>query len=356
MADERLYNYNNDKLYKKLLKKTSQTNELNSIDDDFFRNIANTNYRNVKQQEIAKKAQSYIGQDPILPKKNSKYIYKGKMANKKKNKLPKALSLILAAAIAVGGISAITLGVKYLKNNARDNDLASSQQNLEDVTYRNTNSSELNTNLSQNNNLLILNSDLNNLIERYAQNPDSVSQEEVAQLLNAVYQEGRNIIFPKIANAHNNYSQENDEFPQIIDSDHLIYLNTKDVGWQVAFKEDLNSNSNGQAIAYNNDKLTNFIKNQESMKNLYELDVTTNTLKLKEDTTIDKAINSLISGFTDVNYIASSNIYFERGLLGEKILKIDEYQKDNIISNANTSNSQTINLSHNNIDLGDEER
>ena len=116
MADERLYNYNNDKLYKKLLKKTSQTNELNSIDDDFFRNIANTNYRNVKQQEIAKKAQSYIGQDPILPKKNSKYIYKGKMANKKKNKLPKALSLILAAAIAVGGISAITLGVKYLND------------------------------------------------------------------------------------------------------------------------------------------------------------------------------------------------------------------------------------------------
>ena len=53
-------------------------------------------------------------------------------------------------------------------------------------------------------------------------------------------------------------------------------------------------------LPYNNNKLTNFITEQENMHDLYEVDIDTGTLKLKDGTTINQAINSLISGITDV--------------------------------------------------------
>ena len=87
----------------------------------------------------------------------------GKMKDHQKSKLPKSLSLILAAAIAVGGISAITLGIKHVQNKSRDNSLARSQQSLEEVTFQGTNLNDLNVDQSQNSNLLILNSDINSL-------------------------------------------------------------------------------------------------------------------------------------------------------------------------------------------------
>lgn len=347
------YDYNNDKLYKKISEKTSQTNQLNKMGESFFMDITAKNYQSAKQRETAINAQKSSRQKPVMPKK---YIHKGQMTAKKKGKLPKSLSLILAAAIAVGGISAITLGIKHIQDNSRDNALSNSQQTLEDTAYNNINSTELNTNQSQNNNLLILNADLNNLLKRYKQDPNSVSQEEVANLLNTTYQEGRNIIFPMIADAYNSYSQENDEFPQVIDSEDLVYLNTKDAGWQIAYRSNSNINYNGQAIAYNSNKLTDFITTQENMHNLYEYNSETSTLNLKEGTTIEQAINCLVNGMIDVNDIASSDIHFEKGLLGEKILKINERQKEDASFDKDTSNAQAVNLSHNDNDLGDEGR
>lgn len=347
------YDYNKDKLYKKILERTSQKNQLNQMGENFFMDITAKNYQNAKQRETAINAQKSSGQKPVMPKK---YIYKGQMATKKKGKLPKSLSLILAAAIAVGGISIITLGIKHIQDSSRDNALSNSQQTLENTAYNNINSTELNTNQSQNNNLLILNADLNDLLKRYKQDPNSVSQEEVANLLNTTYQEGRNIIFPMIADAYNSYSQENDEFPQVIDSEDLVYLNTKDAGWQIAYRSNSNINYNGQAIAYNSNKLTDFITTQENMHNLYEYNSETSTLNLKEGTTIEQAINCLVNGMIDVNDIASSDIHFEKGLLGEKILKINERQKEDASFDKDTSNAQAVNLSHNDNDLGDEGR
>ena len=334
-----------------------------------FSKIVHENYENARSTRQANQIiRENIGRGmpPVMPKderlpyskSNGKLVYYGKMKDHQKSKLPKSLSLILAAAIAVGGISAITLGIKHVQNKSRDNSLARSQQSLEEVTFQGTNLNDLNVDQSQNSNLLILNSDINSLLNRYKQNPESISEQEVAQLLSATYQEGRDTVFPKIADAYNNYSQENDEFPQTIDSDHLVYWYSKDVGhYHIAYQNDLSNNPNGQAIAYNNNKLTNFITEQENMHDLYEVDIDTGTLKLKDGTTINQAINSLISGITDVNEIASSNIYFEKGLLGEKLLKIDEYQRENTISDNDKSSSSVINTNFDNTpDLDDEER
>lgn len=335
-------------------------------DTTVFSKIVHENYENAKSTRQANQiVRKNIGKgmSPVMPKDerlpyskaNGKLVYNGKMKEHKKNKLPKSLSILLAAAITVGSVSAITLGIKHIQDKSRNDALTSSQQNLEEVTFQGANMDKVNAEQSQNNNLLILNSDVNNLLNRYKQNPYSISEQEVAQLLSATYQEGRNTIFPKIANAYNDYSKENDEFPQTIDSNHLVYWYSKDVGhYHIAYQNDLSDNSNGQAIAYNNNKLTKFITNQENLHGLYEVDSNAKTLKLKDGITLSQAINSLISGITDINDIASSNIYFEKGLLGEKLLKIDEIQKENATPSQNNSSTHAINVD-NNIDL-DEDR
>ena len=77
------YDYNNDKLYKKISEKTSQTNQLNKMGESFFMDITAKNYQSAKQRETAINAQKSSRQKPVMPKK---YIHKGQMTAKKKGK------------------------------------------------------------------------------------------------------------------------------------------------------------------------------------------------------------------------------------------------------------------------------
>ena len=277
----------------------------------------------------------------------------GKIQNKKP-KLSLSKRLLIGAAILTGGAIAISLGSLAVKNfvsNQRNQALSESQQNLQNV---NSNEREINIDYYSNedNSLYLLNNQINDLLKKYEQNPSSVSRDEVASLLSATYQEGRNVIFPKVAKAYNSYSQENDEFPKEINSKNLVYWHSKGVnGYYISNQTDPVNNPNGQAIAYDNSDLSDFISNQLNIHSLYKTNPNSGAVELEDDVTLDNAINSLTVGITQVNNMSALDVHYEKGLFGNKILKIEQPQKEN--SDKTNSNTSTINTKS---DLGDEER
>ena len=259
----------------------------------------------------------------------------GKIQNKKP-KLSLSKRLLIGAAILTGGAIAISLGSLAVKNfvsNQRNQALSESQQNLQNV---NSNEREINIDYYSNedNSLYLLNNQINDLLKKYEQNPSSVSRDEVASLLSATYQEGRNVIFPKVAKAYNSYSQENDEFPKEINSKNLVYWHSKGVnGYYISNQTDPVNNPNGQAIAYDNSDLSDFISNQLNIHSLYKTNPNSGAVEL------------------EVNNMSALDVHYEKGLFGNKILKIEQPQKEN--SDKTNSNTSTINTKS---DLGDEER
>ena len=257
----------------------------------------------------------------------NKYISNKRLRNKKRIKLPKALSLLLAAGILSGSIAAITLGYDHITSINRDNDLAQSQKNLADMANRETAIEEIETYEQGDNSLKILNSDLNNLIQKYKKNPNSVTNEEVRNLLAACYKEGRDVVFSKIAKAYNEYSQENDEFPKTIDAEHLIYRvsDGKDnmTPCYIAYRPDSVNNPNGTALP-SNDELSNFISTQLRIKELYSNEPLSD---------VSKSLNLLKEGITGINVFYTSDFNIEKGLFGERKLVIEEKEKNNALIN-----------------------
>lgn len=288
---------------------------------------------------------------PDLPPKvkyhKRKYKSSSKLSSKKKNKLPRALSLLLAAGVLAGGIKAVTLGIDL----SRDNALAESQQNLAEMTNRETALEEMGVYKQEDNSLEILNADLNNLLQKYKESPDSVTQEEVRNLLGACYQEGRNVVFSKMADAYNKYSQENDEYPKTIEAKDLIYRisDGKDnmPPYYIANRPDQVRNPNGTALPSNNE-LSDYISTQLKIKELYSNE---NLLD------VSKSIELLKEGFTDINKIYSSDIHCEKQWTGNKTLVIDEYERDSQKYDLDNSQTSVTNLkADTSPDLNDEGR
>ena len=259
-----------------------------------------------------------------VKKAQKKYVSNKRLRNKKRSKLPKALSLLLAAGILSGSIAAITLGYDHITSINRDNDLAQSQENLADMANRETALEEIETYEQGDNSLEILNSDLNNLIQKYKENPDSITQEEIRNLLSACYQEGRDVVFSKMAEAYNKYSLENDEYPKTIKAQDLIYRvsDGKDnmTPYYIANRPDQVNNPNGTALPSNNE-LSNFISTQLKI----------NDLNLSNETSLDieDALNLLKEGVSDINNLYTlKDFSIESNFMGGKKLVIEEKEKN----------------------------
>lgn len=315
-------NINNDEyLYYKIDK--NHFSKTNRPDEKYREPVMPVDYRKNATPGKGTNNKPYYPHTPDLPQKSQypkkKYKSSRKLSSKKKNKLPRALSLLLAAGIIAGGIKVVTLGIDL----SRDNSLAESQQNLAEMTNRETALEEMGVYEQKDNSLEILNSDLNNLLQKYKENPNSVSQEEVRNILGSCYLEGRNVVFSKMADAYNTYSQENDEYPKTVESENLIYRvsDGKDnmTPCYVAYRPDSINNPNGTALPSNN-KLSNFISTQLKIKDLYSNE---NLLD------VSKSIELLKEGITDINDFYTSNFNIEKGLLGGRKLIIEEKEKNN---------------------------
>lgn len=304
--------------------------ENNSYDASINDAISMVNAKHLSEKNL----RTNILKKPYMPpdfrkeqdvkKAPKKYVSNKRLRNKRRSKLPKALSLLLAAGILSGSIAAITLGYDHITSINRDNDLAQSQENLADMANRETALEEIETYEQGDNSLEILNSDLNNLIQKYKENPDSITQEEIRNLLSACYQEGRDVVFSKMAEAYNKYSLENDEYPKTIKAQDLIYRvsDGKDnmTPYYIANRPDQVNNPNGTALP-SNSELSNFISTQLKI----------NDLNLSNETSldIDDALNLLKEGVSDINNLYTlKDFSIEDNFMGGKKLVIEEKEKN----------------------------
>lgn len=339
-------------------------------DDNVFINLARKNYnaqRNaIQAQEITKQN---TGKSPVMPEdgrinsssfgkkvkasngKNSKakssYVYNGKMKKHKNGKLPKSLALLLSAGFAIGGIGAITLGVNYLQDKLRDEKLANSQQDLQNMFDRETALGEFNTYQTQNNNISILNSDLNSILERYEQDPNSVSQDEIASLLKGIYTQGKEMVSSKVANAYNDYKQETNS-SLLVESEVLTYKHSPrdgNVPYTMAYVND----SHNYVYLPSNEKLSDFIGSQMDILLCYGADGS-----LVEDISNEKALDYAKVGTTELNEMAISDFTYEQKL-GSPVLVISEHEKEISDTNNAKTNATYVN-SRDNSDKGDEDR
>lgn len=302
----------------------------NSYDASIEDAISMVNAKHLSEKNL----RTNIDKKPYMPpdfrkeqdvkKAQKKYVSNKRLRNKKRIKLPKALSLLLAAGFLSGSIAAITLGYDHITSINRDNDLAQSQENLADMANRETALEEIETYEQGDNSLEILNSDLNNLIQKYKENPDSITQEEIRNLLSACYQEGRDVVFSKMAEAYNKYSLENDEYPKTIKAQDLIYRvsDGKDnmTPYYIANRPDQVNNPNGTALPSNNE-LSNFISTQLKINDLYSSN--------KTSLDITDSLNLLKEGVSDINNLYTlKDFSIENNFMGGKKLVIEEKEKN----------------------------
>ena len=331
---------------------------------DYRENARFPNNVHVSKPQLSHKPQM-PHEEPFVYKANSspKKWYRtsdevrnnGKIEEKKpKIKLSKIF--IIAAAILAGGVVAVTIG-DHIVSNIRDTKLKDSQQNIQAIDAK-SGTRDIDYYTNEDNTIYILNNKLNDLLKKYKQNPNSVYQGEVAELLKMTYQSGRKVAFSKIADAYNNYSIQNEENPEKIDSSDLVYrIDTDNYPcYYVAYCPNKRDNINGHSIAENS-KLSDFVEKQLVIKNLFTQDPSNDALYLADGVTIKKAISYLKEGVTDINKMYSSDVHYEKKLLGGKTLVINEYERETQPSDSNSSTTSAENLkTDNSSDLANEER
>jgi len=311
--------------------------ETDKLDQSMF-NLVNSHslsYRNSKAN---------FGKSPVMPedfrkgvsssitKSNSqKRIYKSNKKSKymKRKKIPKSLLLLLSAGILVGGIKAITLGVDYFQSQVRSNELTESQEKLSEMSKSRNTSGNIETYQQENNSLEILNSDLNNILKKYEENPNSVTQEEIKDYLKVASQLGMDLLFDKVANAYNEYGKANNLYHIDISSEDLYSkkANAKEEythPYIIVHRQMVNGINNDTVIA-DNPITSDYISSMIDMSDLANSD----SLRIKE------AIDASIVSTTQINNMANYSLHYEKGLLdtNEKLVVDKEpIEKDNSIT------------------------
>ena len=272
------------------------------------------------------------GVSSSIAKSNSQkriYKYNKKSKDMKRKKIPKSLLLLLSAGILVGGIKAITLGVDYFQSQVRSNELTESQEKLSEMSKSRNTSGNIETYQQENNSLEILNSDLNNILKKYEENPNSVTQEEIKDYLKVASQLGMDLLFDKVANAYNDYGRSNDSYHIDISSENLYAKrsNSKEEYTQpytIVHRQMVNGTNKDTVIA-DNPITSDYISSMIDMSDLANAD----------DFEIKKAINSSIVSTTQINNMANYSLHYEKGLLdtNEKlVVDTKSIQKDNNIT------------------------
>lgn len=311
--------------------------ETDKLDQSMF-NLVNSHslsYRNSKAN---------FGKSPVMPedfrkgvsssitKSNSqKRIYKSNKKSKymKRKKIPKSLLLLLSAGILVGGIKAITLGVDYFQSQVRSNELTESQEKLSEMSKSRNTSGNIETYQQEDNSLEILNSDLNNILKKYEENPNSVTQEEIKDYLKVASQLGMDLLFDKVANAYNEYGKANNLYHIDISSEDLYSkkANAKEEythPYIIVHRQMVNGINNDTVIA-DNSITSDYISSMIDMSDLANSD----SLRIKE------AIDASIVSTTQINNMANYSLHYEKGLLdtNEKLVVDKEpIEKDNSIT------------------------
>lgn len=316
-------------------------NNNGSIEDELDQSMFNLvnshslSYRNLranfdKNPEMPKDYRKGVSSS-IAKSNGQKRIYKSNKKSKdmKRKKIPKSLLLLLSAGILVGGIKAITLGVDHFQSQVRSNELTESQEKLSEMTKSGNTSGNMETYQQEDNSLEILNSDINNILQKYKEDPNSVTQEEVKTYLKSASQLGMKLLLNKVASAYNDYGKENDPYHIDISSDDLYAKksNGKEEYTQtnIIVKRQIVNGINKDTVIADNPITSDYISSMIDMSDLANSD----NLGIKE------AINTSIVSTTQINNMANYSLHYEKGFLdtNEKLVVDKEpIQKDNTIT------------------------
>ena len=258
----------------------------------------------------------YYPHTPSVPPKAKypKKIYKSsnKLSSKKKNKLPRALSLLLATGFLVGGIKAITLGIDYI----RDNTLAESQEHLSNLAdsqniYERTGLTE-----QENNTVEILNSDLNSFIQKYEENPGSVTKDELNTLLQNCYSIGKDVAFDKIARALILYYHQNpnDVNSQVSSQYYFSYRLGNPKNNEPLYYIAQCKLKNSTPVAYipiaTNKEIQDYVASQYALLDYINHD----------NINFDDAIKKAKEATTQINNMVNYKLHYEKGLLNKNLV------------------------------------
>ena len=284
----------------------------NSYDQSIDEAIGMVNAKHLSERNI----RANIGRTPTMPPDlreqmpKKKYVSNKRLQNKRKSKLPKSIAFLLAAGILAGGIKAITLGMDYSK----DKSLAESQEHVSETfdtqnIYEKTGLTE-----QENNTIQILNSDLNSLIQKYKEKPESVSQEDINTLLQNCYSIGKDVAFNKIARALTQYYHQN---PDTIDTQTSSRYFSYKVGnpknneplYYIAECKINNGIPTYTPVATNKE-IQDYVGSQYALLDFINQD----------DINIDKAIQKAKEATTQINNMVNYNLHFEKGLLNRNLV------------------------------------
>lgn len=342
------YDFEKDTLTRKEFKDKDKVK-----DDAVFLNTVNQHFSGQRSFEQAQNAtKANVGKSPVMPKgakratskffSKSKLHYHGKMKDRKKHKMPASLTLLLASAFLVGNIALL----HYINNKEINKDLATSQNTLQNMLDREASLHNLNIYQEENNSLQILNANLNNILERYEQDHNSVSKDEIAQLLQNIYEEGKDISLPKLADAYNSYQNSNNSSK--ISPDDLQYVYTpRDSGVPCSVAL-YNINTDSYTYLFiNSEQLSDFVASQFKISSSYGIDENGNAELLCN---VPNALLYAKMGTAELNNLATSTITYSKPKLAFK-----EY--DNEISDTNSTKASNVNDNlKDSSDKGDEER
>lgn len=357
MSDKKIYDQEADKSFNGDLKKDKSFNRYSRQATDIVNKhhinggiLPNTNPQPPHTVDYRKPGTVYNTRPSSSKKvtyhRTSEDIKRHGRIKNKKGKLSPAKRFLISAAIVAGGIGAITLGYNLVKENITDSKLAQSQQNLEEMADRETALGNFSAYQTQDNDILILNDNLNDILEKYEQDPSSVSQEEIASLLQSIYTEGKEMVSSKVANAYNAYNQKNNS-SITIDANGLRYTHTSRDG-NVPYTMAYVNNNNSYVYLPSNEELSDFIASQMDVLSCYGYDG-----NLVDGVSNEKALDYAKVGATKLNDMVISSFTYEQKF-GSPVLVINEAEKE---SSVNTkTNATNVNAKNNNFDKGDEER
>lgn len=244
-----------------------------------------------------------------------KKVYKANLKKKKPNP-SKAISLAIAAAIAVGSLVAFKFHSDIERQNFEKN-----QEILVDISDNPSVLNELSLSQDNSNALQLLNADFKKLSEKYTEDPSSVSEQEVKDLLDNCSSLGRHIVFDKVDSGLRDYYKEHPDKSPVQSADELdssyIYrigsAKDNESAYFIAIRGRTPNNSLMDTCVADGQKISEYVGIQLDVKNYIDSD----------DFKVDKGLDIAQKSIGNISRMALSEISFHDDFLGSKITDVN---------------------------------
>lgn len=260
---------------------------------------------------------------------NEKRKYTGNL-RAKQPRPKRALIFALAAAIAVG-----SLVVSKVHSELEKPNLEESQEILADISNNQFVLNELGLSQENSNAVQLLNADLESLSERYAENPSSVSDKEVKDLLQSCYSLGREIVFDKVDSGLRDYYEEHPDKSSVQSADEAgsryIYRvgdpKNNESPYFIAVRGMTPSGIETDTCVADGQEISDYVGSQLEVSNYIDSD----------NFNVRKGLELAQNAIEDVSRMSIAEVAFHDDILGAKKTDVIYYERDNASDEKNTA-------------------